>query len=102
MPEQWPKMLKYASAGTEFVITFLGLLVGGIYLDRWAKTGVLFTLIGAAGGFALGMYRLVVQAMRAQKEMQDQRRDESLRQSGRKSDLPGKRDDSRKDKGTQT
>jgi F0F1-type ATP synthase assembly protein I len=74
MPQQsQPGLMRYASAGVEFIATF-GLVMGaGWWLDRRFDKSPLFTLIGAALGFAGATWRLVRQARAIGKEMQDRR-----------------------------
>ena len=52
-------LLKYASAGVEFAITFCLPLLGGLYLDSRLGTTPGFGILGAACGFAVATYRLV-------------------------------------------
>ena len=52
------EMLRYASVGMEFIAAFGLGVVAGMYLDRRRGGGTLWTLIGAALGFATGMYRI--------------------------------------------
>lgn len=60
-------MLRYVSVGTEFIVTFGILLAGGIWADMRLDTLPGFALLGAAVGFALGLYRLVKQAREIQR-----------------------------------
>lgn len=69
----WQKMMKYLSAGTEFIIIFGLFLFGGLMLDRWIDTLPAFTLTGAVVGFAMGLYRLVKEAKQAQKDFENKR-----------------------------
>ncbi len=57
---QWQKAFRYASIGMELIVFFLLLMAGGMWLDGRLGTRPLFALVGAAAGFALGMYRMVV------------------------------------------
>jgi F0F1-type ATP synthase assembly protein I len=70
-----PNPWRYASAGMEFITAF-GLLLGaGLLADRWLNSLPLFTLIGAAAGFAAGMLRLVKagrELQRSQKHAEDE------------------------------
>ena len=73
MPENdssWQKMMKYLSAGTEFIVIFGLLLWGGLLLDRRLGTLPVFTLIGSIAGFVLGLYRLIKEARQAQKDFE--------------------------------
>jgi len=65
---------RYASVGIEFIAAFLLGVLAGIWLDYRRGGGILWTLVGAAAGFAAGMYRL----MRiAQQYRRDQQRKDS-------------------------
>lgn len=76
-----PGLMRYASAGAEFIVTFGLVMAAGVVLDKWLGKGPLFTLIGAALGFAGATYRLVRQARAIGKEMQD--RDRARKQEPR-------------------
>ena len=61
MPEKddRPNLWRHASAGLEFIVTF-GLLLGaGLLADHWLGSTPLWTLLGAAAGFAAGLQRLL-------------------------------------------
>jgi len=60
----------YDSAGLEFAVTFGLMLAAGFYLDRALKTGVGFTLLGGAVGFAVALYHLLRKARAARAERQ--------------------------------
>jgi F0F1-type ATP synthase assembly protein I len=66
----WQRMLKYASAGTEFIGIFASFLLGGLLLDWRIHTMPVFTLLGALLGFGLGLYRLVKEAKAAQRDFE--------------------------------
>ena len=73
MPQDraWQGALRMAGTGTEFGVTFAMFVLAGVWLDR--RCGWRFpvcTLLGAAAGFALAMYRLVQQARRYQRKDQ--------------------------------
>lgn len=75
-PAQWQKMMRYASLGLEFIVTFGLFLAGGIYLDGRFSTKPLLTLIGLATGFGLGLFRMVVELRRQERrdrERQDRK-----------------------------
>jgi F0F1-type ATP synthase assembly protein I len=78
-PSQWQKMMRYASTGTEFIVTFGLLLLGGVLLDRHYHTEPLCTLIGMLAGFGLGLYRMIGdyrrQERRADKDRQGSPKD---------------------------
>ena len=74
-PKERPNLLRYSSAGVEFICTF-GLMLGaGILLDRRMGTRVGWTLLGGVAGFFAGLYRLVKQAqeIRSKVSKQDDR-----------------------------
>lgn len=76
-PKERPNLLRYSSAGVEFICTF-GLMLGaGILLDRHMDTRVGWTLLGGVVGFFAGLYRLVKQAqeIRGKVGRQDDRAD---------------------------
>jgi len=54
-----PDLMRYATAGIEFVTIFGVCLLGGFLLDRKLNLLPLFTIIGVMVGFAAGLYRLV-------------------------------------------
>ena len=62
MPKETYTLIRYATAGIEFILTFGLVLLGGLMLDRAAGSTPAFTLLGAAAGFAGGLYRLVRRA----------------------------------------
>lgn len=47
---------RYSTLGIQFALCIALPLVGGIYLDRWLGTRVLFTLLGLVYGFGAGVY----------------------------------------------
>ncbi len=65
--------MRYLTIGMEFGVTFGLLLWGGLWLDGRLGTGVAMTLIGAATGFAAGLYRLVHSAREMQKRDEQQK-----------------------------
>lgn len=68
-------MFAYSTLGIEFAVLFGAGVVLGRYADNRTGGGVLWTLVGAAAGFAAGMYRLVQAAnqYRRQFERKDRR-----------------------------
>ena len=71
-PSQWHRMTRYAFLGTEFIIIFGMLLLGGVMLDGRLNTSPLFTLIGTFAGFGLGLYRMISDLRRQErKDRQD-------------------------------
>ena len=73
MPQDrpWHGAMRMAGIGTEFGVTFALFVVAGVLLDRRSgRRFPVFTLLGAAAGFALAMYRLVQQARRYQRKDQ--------------------------------
>ena len=78
MPEEddRPGPWRHASAGLEFIVTF-GLLLGaGLVADRWLDSVPLWTLLGAAAGFAAGLYRLVRTAREIERGQSDKKEDD--------------------------
>ena len=59
---------RYATAGLQFTITFMGFLAVGIWIDRVRGTLPAYTLVLGVLGFALGLYRLVRQARQVREE----------------------------------
>ncbi len=58
-----PKWRRYATAGTEFSLTFILMLLGGLWFDlHWRPTLPAYMLICGTFGFAGALYRLVRQA----------------------------------------
>lgn len=74
MPEssQWPRMTRYALIGTEFITIFGLFLFAGVMLDRKFDTQPVLTLIGLAGGFAMGLYKMVTDLRRQERRDKDQ------------------------------
>ncbi len=62
-PQDPRQLLRYSTLGIEFVAVFGLGVAGGMYVDRHSGGGIVYTLIGAAAGFAAGLY-LVVRAAR--------------------------------------
>jgi F0F1-type ATP synthase assembly protein I len=54
--------MRFTTAGLEFVVILCLLTGGGVLLDRWLETKAVFTVLGAACGFGLATFRLVLQA----------------------------------------
>ena len=77
-----PNLRRYAMAGTEFSVTFLLMLLGGLWLDYRKDSMPAYTLTGGVVGFAAALYRLVRQAR------QIQRLDEESRTDGPDEDGP--------------
>ena len=73
--DERPNLWRYATAGVEFIFTFGVLLGVGLLLDRRWDCQPAFTLVGAAAGFAGGLYRLVQTGRRAARDAE--RRDEN-------------------------
>ena len=60
-----PDMVRFASAGLEFALTFGMMLAAGFWLDRRLDTLPGFMLLGGTIGFAAALYRLLRQARQA-------------------------------------
>ncbi len=54
-------VVRFSHIGISFLACILLPVLGGWWLDGRMGTGVLWTLVGAAFGFATGLYYLVVQ-----------------------------------------
>jgi F0F1-type ATP synthase assembly protein I len=80
-------MLRYATAGLEFFLTFLLFLGAGWLLDRLIKTWPGFFFLGGIIGFAAGFYRITRQGWgilkSAQKEHEEQARQRKKARSRR-------------------
>jgi F0F1-type ATP synthase assembly protein I len=63
-------LVRHASLGVEFIVTFLIPLALGYWLDRREGTLPGFLLLGGSIGFALGLWRVVQQGRRIQRENQ--------------------------------
>jgi F0F1-type ATP synthase assembly protein I len=63
-------LMRYASMGMKFTVTVLGPAALGYWLDSQARTGPGFLLLLAGAGFALGLWRLIGQAIRIRREYQ--------------------------------
>jgi F0F1-type ATP synthase assembly protein I len=72
---QWQRIMRYAFTGAEFTVIFVATLMGGLWLDRKLGTLPAFTLVGGLLGFAMGLYRLIQEARRAQREEEQQHKD---------------------------
>jgi F0F1-type ATP synthase assembly protein I len=68
-------MTRYALIGTEFITIFGLLLLGGVMLDRKFGTQPVLTLVGLAGGFAMGLYKMVADLRRQERRDHDDRED---------------------------
>jgi len=60
-----PNLLRYSTTGIEFIGIFGLMLTGGILLDRWLKTGAVFTFWCGLIGFGYALRRLLIQARKA-------------------------------------
>jgi len=84
-------LLRYATAGLEFFLTFMIFLAAGFVLDKWILgTMPGFSILGAIVGFAAGFYRITRQgwgilkwAQREHEEEEKRRREARRRQRGR-------------------
>lgn len=71
-PKQWQRVMRYASIGMEFIVSFGLLMLAGLWLDRRIGTLPAFTLVGGALGFGLGLYRLISDVRRDERETKKQ------------------------------
>jgi F0F1-type ATP synthase assembly protein I len=67
-PSPWQALGGLATVGITFVVATAGATIGGYYLDRWAGTPPLFTLIGLGLGIATGFREFFRMVKRAAKE----------------------------------
>ncbi len=74
--ERRRRLLRHSSMGVEFTFTFAVPLCIGLWLDGKTDTLPGFTLLGAAIGFAVGLWRLIKQGKQVQREQQDDGDDE--------------------------
>jgi F0F1-type ATP synthase assembly protein I len=69
-----PNLLRYSTVGIEFIAAFgIGVAVGA-YADYRTGGGRTWTLVGAAVGFAAGLYRLISVARQYRRDLE--RKDE--------------------------
>ena len=61
-------LLRFTSAGIEFIAIFGLMLAGGMWLDSRYDTSPGYALTGAVWGFAGGLYRLIRQAKVVQRD----------------------------------
>jgi F0F1-type ATP synthase assembly protein I len=72
-PDAW----RYASIGTEFVVTFVLVFAIGHWLDGKLGTGSVLALVGGLVGFVAALYRLIRQAKKAMTNSgRDRRKDD--------------------------
>jgi len=66
MSEQTPQgnVLRYTTVGVEFIVTFGLFLTAGLIADLKLDTAPGFTVLGAACGFAAGLYHLLKKVRR--------------------------------------
>jgi F0F1-type ATP synthase assembly protein I len=67
-PSPWQSLGMLATVGITFVVVTAGATIGGYFLDRWAGTTPVFTLIGIALGVTAGFRDLIRTIKRAEKE----------------------------------
>lgn len=66
--KHWQKVVRYAFTGGELIVIFGLMVAGGIALDAKLQTLPLFTLLGTFIGLGLGIYRLVTDFRRQQRQ----------------------------------
>ena len=54
------QLLRYSHLGLQFALTVGLVFFGGLKADERLQTSPLFTLLGGALGFGIGLYRLMV------------------------------------------
>ena len=70
-------MMRYAGAGAELVLIFALWLLLGYWADKHFGTAPWLMLAGAVVGFGLGLYRMVRDAMAAQRRARQDKQDNS-------------------------
>jgi len=78
-PESQRNLLRYATAGLEFFLTFMIFLAAGFGLDWAIGTRPGFTMLGAIVGFAAGFYRITRQGWGILKWAQKEHEEEEKR-----------------------
>jgi len=83
-------MLRYATVGMEFFLTFMLFLVGGWFLDQLAGTFPGFSILGAIVGFGAGFMRITRQgwgilksAQKEHEQQEEERKKARSRRGGR-------------------
>ena len=69
-----PRLFRYSTVGLEFLFTFMLFLFLGVFADR--KLGSQtpgFTILGAAIGFGVGLYRMLKEVPWARRKNDKQR-----------------------------
>lgn len=66
-PERPTSGLRYAGLGIQLAATLLIFVALGMWLDKKAGTGALFTMLGALLGFGGTLYSLIRQLSKADK-----------------------------------
>jgi hypothetical protein len=59
-PQDPNQLLRYSHLGLQFALTVGLVFFGGLKADERLQTSPLFTLLGVALGFGIGLYRLMV------------------------------------------
>jgi len=86
-------MLRYATVGMEFFLTFMFFLVIGFLLDRFVlkETFSGFSILGAIVGFAAGFYRITRQGWGILKWAQKEHEQEELKRRQARKSRQGKK-----------
>ena len=92
-PQPQRNLLRYATVGLEFFLTFLMFLVAGYVLDKvvFGVTFPGFSILGAIVGFAAGFYRITRQGWGILKWAQKEHEEEALQRKKARSRRSDKR-----------
>jgi F0F1-type ATP synthase assembly protein I len=92
-PQPQRNMLRYATVGLEFFLTFLLFLVAGYALDKvvFGVTFPGFSILGAIVGFTAGFYRITRQGWGILKSAQKEHEEEALKRKKARSRHYGKK-----------
>jgi F0F1-type ATP synthase assembly protein I len=91
-PQPPRNLLRYATAGLEFFLTFLLFLVAGYALDKvvFVVTFPGFSILGAIVGFGAGFYRIARQGWGILKWAQKEHEEEARKRKQARSRRSGK------------
>ena len=89
-PQPPRNLLRYATVGLEFFLTFLMFLGGGWLLDGLIGTWPGFFFLGGIIGFAAGFYRITRQGWGILKSAQKEHEEEALQRKKARSRRSGK------------
>jgi F0F1-type ATP synthase assembly protein I len=90
-PQSQRNLLRYATVGLEFFLTFLLFLGGGWLLDGLIGTWPGFFFLGGIIGFTAGFYRITRQGWGILKSAQKEHEEEALKRKKARSRHYGKK-----------